>query len=48
MVMEVLVKACEAEGITCVFVTHDESLISFATRVVRIDSGRIVSDEPIG
>ena len=48
MVMEVLVKACETEGITCVFVTHDESLISFATRVVRIDSGRIVSDEPIG
>ncbi len=48
MVMAVLVKACETEGITCVFVTHDESLIAFATRVVRIDSGRIVSDEPIG
>ena len=26
MVMEVLVKACEAENITTVFVTHDESL----------------------
>jgi len=48
MVMEVLVKACEAEGITCVFVTHDESLIQFSTRVVRIDSGVIVSDEPVG
>ncbi len=48
IVMEVLVKACETEGITCVFVTHDESLIAYATRVVRIDSGRIVSDEPIG
>ncbi|MEC7700825.1 MAG: ABC transporter ATP-binding protein, partial [Candidatus Thermoplasmatota archaeon] len=48
MVMEVLVKACETEGITCVFVTHDESLIAYATRVVRIDSGRIVSDEPVG
>jgi len=46
--MEVLVKACETEGITCVFVTHDESLIAYATRVVRIDSGRIVSDEPVG
>ena len=44
MVMEVLVKACEAEGITCVFVTHDESLINYATRVVRLDSGRIMSD----
>jgi putative ABC transport system ATP-binding protein len=48
MVMEVLVKACETEGITCVFVTHDESLITFATRVVRIDSGKIVSDVPVG
>ena len=48
IVMEVLVKACETEGITCVFVTHDESLIAYATRVVRIDSGRIVSDEPVG
>ncbi|HJO42316.1 MAG TPA: ABC transporter ATP-binding protein [Candidatus Thalassarchaeaceae archaeon] len=45
MVMEVLVKACEAEGITCVFVTHDESLIEYATRVVRIDSGKVKSDE---
>jgi len=44
MVMEVLVKACEAEGITCVFVTHDESLIDYATRSVRLDSGRIMSD----
>ncbi len=44
-VMEVLVKACEAEGITCIFVTHDESLIEYATRVVRIDSGKILSDE---
>ena len=46
-VMEVLVKACEAEGITCVFVTHDESLIEFATRVIRIDSGKILSDENV-
>ena len=44
MVMEVLVKACEAEGISCVFVTHDESLIDYATRIVRLDSGRIMSD----
>ena len=44
-VMEVLVKACEAEGITCIFVTHDESLIEYATRVVRIDSGKMLSDK---
>ena len=48
MVMEVLVKACEAERITCVLVTHDESLIEFATRVIRIDSGKVISDEIVG
>jgi len=26
-------------------VTHDESLIEYATRVVRIDSGKVKSDE---
>ncbi|GIS49757.1 MAG: hypothetical protein Ct9H90mP24_0490 [Methanobacteriota archaeon] len=45
VVMEVLVKACDSEGITCVFVTHDESLVQYATRVIRIDSGKIISDE---
>ncbi|MEC8541814.1 MAG: ABC transporter ATP-binding protein [Candidatus Thermoplasmatota archaeon] len=44
-VMTALVKACEQENITAVFVTHDESLVQYATRVIRIDSGRIVSDE---
>jgi len=44
-VMEVLVRACEEEGITCVFVTHDESLVEYSTRVVRLDSGIILSDE---
>ena len=48
MVMEVLIKACEAEGITCVFVTHDESLVEYATRAVRLDSGRVMSDSMIG
>jgi len=46
-VMEVLVSACEAEKITTVMVTHDESLAKFATRVVRLDSGKIVSDEKV-
>jgi len=48
VVMEVLVKACDSEGITCVFVTHDESLVQYATRVIRIDSGKIISDESGG
>ena len=47
MVMEVLVKACEAENITTVFVTHDESLTRYATRVIRLDSGLIISDEVV-
>ena len=46
-VMEVLVSACEAEGITTVMVTHDESLTKYATRVVRLDSGKIISDEKV-
>ena len=44
-VMEVLVEACVKEEITAVFVTHDESLVQYATRVIRIDSGKIISDE---
>ena len=46
-VMEALVGACKKENITSVFVTHDEGLIKFATRVIRIDSGKIISDEKI-
>ena len=43
-VMEALVNACEREEITSVFVTHDESLVKYATRVIRVDSGKIISD----
>ena len=46
-VMNALVQACEAEGITTVMVTHDESLVKYATRVIRLDSGKVLSDEPI-
>ena len=46
-VMEALVSACQQENITSVFVTHDEGLIKYATRVIRIDSGKIMSDETI-
>ena len=44
-VMSALVEACATENITAIFVTHDESLVEYATRVIRIDSGKIVSDE---
>ena len=45
MVMEVLVKACQTEDITTIMVTHDEKLTKYATRVIRLDSGKIISDE---
>ena len=44
-VMSALVEALATENITAIFVTHDESLVEYATRVIRIDSGKIVSDE---
>ena len=47
MVMDVLVKVCKAERITCIFVTHDESLAKYATRAIHLDSGKIVSDERV-
>ena len=47
MVMEVLVKACETEQITTIMVTHDETLSRYATRVIRLDSGKIISDEKV-
>ena len=46
-VMTALVKACKQENITAVFVTHDEGLVQYATRVIRIDSGKIISDEKV-
>jgi len=42
------VSACQQENITSVFVTHDEGLVKYATRVIRIDSGKIVLDETTG
>ena len=44
-VMEALVSACKQENITSVFVTHDEGPVKYATRVIRIDSGKIVADQ---
>ena len=48
MVMEALIKACRKEKMTTIFVTHDESLTRFATRIIRLDSGKVVNDEKGG
>jgi len=45
LVMDVLIDLCREEEMTTIFVTHDESLTKFATRVIRLDSGKILSDE---
>jgi putative ABC transport system ATP-binding protein len=46
-VMELL---CElnAEGLTLILVTHDESVGMRANRLVRMRDGEIVSDQPVG
>ena len=46
-VMNVLTEACQEENITTVMVTHDESLAKYATRVIRLDSGKVKSDERV-
>lgn len=46
-VMDVLIQACKSEGITTVMVTHDESLTKYATRIIRLDSGKVKSDEQV-
>jgi putative ABC transport system ATP-binding protein len=44
-IMKVLSKACKEYGITTIFVTHDRSLCKYATRVLKLDSGSLISDE---
>src|SRR5262249_15324997 len=40
-----LLKSLHAEGRTIILITHDEKVASNARRIIRIQDGRIVSDE---
>ncbi|MDG1546482.1 MAG: ATP-binding cassette domain-containing protein, partial [Candidatus Poseidoniaceae archaeon] len=44
-VMKTLIEICRKEGMTVLFVTHDRSLTKYATRVLQLESGKIISDE---
>jgi len=48
VVMEALIKTCRDNNTTTIFVTHDHSLTRFATRIIHLDSGKIVKDESGG
>ncbi len=45
-VMQALVNACRAENITALIVTHDASLRAYADRIIHMDSGKLVREEP--
>jgi putative ABC transport system ATP-binding protein len=47
MVVRLLRRAATEHGAAVICVTHDPRLEAFADRVVRIEDGRILSDEPI-
>ncbi len=44
-VLETLIEICRKEGMTVLFVTHDRSLTKYATRVLQLESGKIIGDE---
>jgi putative ABC transport system ATP-binding protein len=48
MVVRMLRRAATEHGAAVICVTHDPRLESFADRVVRIEDGRILSDQPSG
>ena len=47
-VLETLVEICKKEGMTVLFVTHDRTLTKYATRVLQLESGKIISDNAGG
>jgi putative ABC transport system ATP-binding protein len=42
-----LLRELNAEGLTLILITHDESVGALGNRLVRMRDGRVVSDEPV-
>jgi len=46
--IELMKKLNEERGITFLFSTHDPRLLEHVQRIIRLEDGRIVSDERVG
>jgi putative ABC transport system ATP-binding protein len=44
-ILELMLRLNESEGTTFIFSTHDQMVMDFARRIIRIRDGRIESDE---
>jgi putative ABC transport system ATP-binding protein len=45
-VMEIVTRLNQERGTTIVYVTHDPRMSGFATRLIQIRDGKLISDEP--
>ncbi|MGB6230233.1 MAG: ATP-binding cassette domain-containing protein, partial [Litorimonas sp.] len=46
-IMELLVALNRSDGLTIVLITHDLEVAAYASRIITMSDGRIVSDEPV-
>jgi putative ABC transport system ATP-binding protein len=46
-IMEILQRLNREQGLTVVLITHEHDIAEYATRVVAVRDGRVLSDEPI-
>jgi ABC-type lipoprotein export system ATPase subunit len=44
--MQIVTRLNQERGTTVVYVTHDPRMARFATRLIEIQDGRLVSDRP--
>ncbi len=46
-IMEILQRLNRERGITVLLITHEHDIAEYATRVVTVRDGRILTDEPV-